>query len=296
MSVLKFVCAVSFALEWVVKSARKSGLIILLSRCESSRMPTFLVFRNSELVHSVRGADPKNLTGAVKKIAAEVGNTAGNTTGATSSSSGGGEESSDGTWLGANTPKGYQDITSHIEVKGTELLNCDDGVGPGKALFETSKPSALNGKDKAESTTPDWVESDTDEQLMIFIPFQSILKVHSLHVTSLPPTGEDEAPMRPKTLKLYTNRTHIIGFDEADDVEPTQTITLEPRDWDAKTATAKVELRFVKFQRVSSLVVYVVDGDGDEEKVRIDRLRVIGEAGEKRDMGKLEKIGDTPGE
>jgi hypothetical protein len=38
--------------------------------------------------------------------------------------------------------------------------------------------------------------------------------------------------------------------------------------------------------------MFVVDGDGSGERTRIDRVRIIGEAGEKRDMGKLEKIGD----
>jgi hypothetical protein len=57
-----------------------------------------------------------------------------------------------------------------------------------------------------------------------------------------------------------------------------------------------VELRFVKFQNISSLVVFVVDGDGDGEKTRIDRIRLFGESGEKRAMGKLEKIGDEQGE
>ena len=53
----------------------------------------------------------------------------------------------------------------------------------------------------------------------------------------------------------------------------------------------QIELRFVKFQNVSSLVLFVVDGEGDGEKVRIDRLRIIGESGEKRD-GKIEKISE----
>jgi hypothetical protein len=135
---------------------------------------------------------------------------------------------------------------------------------------------------------------------MIFMPFQSFLKIHSLQITSLPPTatGEDQedAPVRPKTLKLYINRPHVIGFEEADDIEPTQTAVLNPRDWDAKTGTAKVELRFVKFQHVSSLVVFCVDCDGDGEKIRLDRIRIFGESGEKRAMGKLEKIGDEQGE
>jgi hypothetical protein len=49
-------------------------------------------------------------------------------------------------------------------------------------------------------------------------------------------------------------------------------------------------LRFVKFQNVTSLVLFIVDGDGGGDKVRVDRLRIIGETGEKRNPGKLEKI------
>jgi len=39
-------------------------------------------------------------------------------------------------------------------------------------------------------------------------------------------------------------------------------------------------------------VVFVVDGEGEGEKTRIDRVRIVGETGEKREMGKLEKIGE----
>ena len=139
------------------------------------------------------------------------------------------------------------------------------------------------------------VESDTDAQLMIYIPFQSNLKVHSIHLTSLPsstpPDADTASPFsRPKLVQIYTNRPHILGFDEAEDIQPTQEITLTPRDWDSKTNTAKVDLRFVKFQNVSSLVLFVVEAeDDDAERTRLDRIRIVGESGEKRD-GKIEKI------
>jgi hypothetical protein len=110
-------------------------------------------------------------------------------------------------------------------------------------------------------------------------------------ITSLPPASEDDAPMRPKTIRLYSNRHNILGFEEADDIEPTQTITISKEDWDS-TGTATINTRFVKFQSVSSLVMYFTDGDGDDDKVRVDRIRLIGEAGAKREMGKLEKVGD----
>lgn len=101
--------------------------------------------------------------------------------------------------------------------------------------------------------------------------------------------------MRPKTIKLFTNRPHNLGFDEADDIQPTQEIEIQENDWNAN-GTANVNLRFVRFQNISSLVIFVVDGDGDSETVRLDRIRLVGESGEKREMGKLEKIGDEPGE
>jgi hypothetical protein len=101
--------------------------------------------------------------------------------------------------------------------------------------------------------------------------------------------------MRPRTIKLFTNKPHNLGFDEAEDLSATQEIVLSESDWNAE-GTANIALRYVKFQNITSLVVFVVNGDGEGEKVRLDRLRLIGEAGEKREMGKLEKIGDEPGE
>ena len=103
--------------------------------------------------------------------------------------------------------------------------------------------------------------------------------------------------MRPRTVKLFTNKPHNLGFEEAEDLNATQVIELTDSDWN-EHGTANISLRFVKFQNINTLVLFVVDGDGsnDSEKVRLDRVRLIGEAGEKREMGKLEKIGDEPGE
>lgn len=259
-----------------------------------------MVFKNGRTVNTIRGADPKKLSEAVQKLAAEA--TADAESSAAEAQAG---ESSGSGWLGAGTPKGYGDITDQVDVKGIDLLNCDSDLGSARTLFDSAKPSGLansgadKGKGKATQGDSDWVESDTDEQLMLYIPFQSSIKVHTLHVTSLPPTGDegdDDIPMRPKTVQIYSNRSHVLGFEEAEDIPSTQTITINPGDWDSKTGTAKIELRFVKFQNVTSLVIFFVDGDGDGEKLRVDRLRIIGEAGEKRDMGKLEKIGDEQGE
>jgi hypothetical protein len=217
----------------------------------------------------------------------------------TPTTSGGASSSSGGKWLGAGLPRGYSDVTDQVDVRGLDLLNADSEFGGVRTLFETTAPSSLGkgkGAASGSDTKKDWVESDVDEQLMLYIPFTSTVKVHTIQLTSLPPKSDDEdddeIPLRPKTIHLYTNKQHNLGFEEAEEIPATQTIELKASDWDEKTGTAKLELRFVKFQNISSLVMFVVDGDGSGERTRIDRVRIIGEAGEKRDMGKLEKIGD----
>ncbi|KAJ5467499.1 Thioredoxin [Penicillium sp. IBT 31633x] len=257
-------------------------------------MPTFIVFKNGRVNQTVKGANPAQLNQIVQKLASEASQS--------DDAAGAGEGSGSGElWIGGTVAKGYSDITDQVDFKGLELLNRDTEKAEPRALFASSKPSGLaaKGKDKAAGQA-DWVESDTDEQLMLYIPFNSTLKVHSLQITSIPPADadadDDETPMRPKSLHIYKNTSHVLGFDEADGIPPVQKVEIQEGDWDAKTGTATVALRFVNFQNVTSLVVFFVDGDGDSEKLRVDRIRIIGEAGANRSMGKLEKIGDEPGE
>lgn len=92
-------------------------------------------------------------------------------------------------------------------------------------------------------------------------------------------------------MRLYLNRTSNIDFDEADELEPTQEIELQNDSWNAE-GTYNIPLRYVKFQKTTTLIIYVQKGDGEAETVRINRLRLIGEAGAKREMGKLVKVGE----
>ncbi|RYO89729.1 hypothetical protein DL766_001458 [Monosporascus sp. MC13-8B] len=264
------------------------GCKALAAEYNVAALPTFIIYRDGSVVEKVKGANPQQLKTVVEKLSNDI----------QSAGEGGSGSGSNGglAWRGADLPRGYTDISDTVDVRGLELLNADTDFSV-RTLFNKNKPTALD-KGKSSSTEKDWVESDTDEQLMLFTPFNSSVKLHTLQITSLPPADEDddeEVPMRPKTIRLYTNRPHNLGFDEAEDIQPTQEIEIGGSDWNSN-GTATLGLRFVRFQNISSLVVFVVDGDGDGEKVRIDRIRLIGESGEKREMGKLEKIGDDPGE
>jgi hypothetical protein len=152
----------------------KSECRVKLTAVDS--LPTFMVFEQGKVVDKIQGADPRKLQAVVKKLIAA----------AEGPSSGLGGSSSDSSWRVGDLPKGYNDVTDQIDVKGLELLNADSEFGTVRTLFESSKPTGL-AKGKADEKAKDWVESDTDEQLMLFMPFQSTLKVHTLQVRSVVP-------------------------------------------------------------------------------------------------------------
>lgn len=141
-----------------------------------------MIFKEGKAVETIKGAgNPKALGDAIRKLASEAD-------GGSSSSAGGfGGASSSGNsdWRSTPIPKGYSDVTEQVDVKGLELLNADTDFGTVRTLFETTRPSTLDNKGKsAAGAKKDWVESDTDEQLMLFIPFMATLKIHTIQVYS----------------------------------------------------------------------------------------------------------------
>ncbi len=90
---------------------------------------------------------------------------------------------------------------------------------------------------------------------------------------------------------------HNLGFEEAEDLNATQVVELHEKDWN-EHGTANIGLRFVRFQNINSLVLFVVDGDGsnDSEKVRLDRIRLIGELARSERWASWKRSGTKPGE
>ncbi|KAF3904591.1 Nephrocystin-3 [Orbilia brochopaga] len=199
-------------------------------------------------------------------------------------------------WLGAALPQGYVDLNHMIQKSHLEALNTRHEFGTVTEIFQPSPPASMPrgpvkrlftqpAAEKLKSTT-DFIVSDVDEQLMIFIRFISPVKVFSLQFTSFRyiNNDDDEVSRRPKTVKLYVNAPQILDFE--DSVNPTQEIEIGEKDWDEVTGTAVVNVRFVKFQSVGTLTVFVVDGVDEEvdgkdtgEFTRLDRVRVIGKPG-----------------
>ncbi|KAL3937985.1 MAG: hypothetical protein SGBAC_007006 [Bacillariaceae sp.] len=102
-------------------------------------------------------------------------------------------------------------------------------------------------------------KSDADEQLIVHIEFNQFVKIHSLKFTSFNQGSEPET--HPTIVKLYINRPNL-GFEDIDDVDETQALELTVED--LREGADPILLKFVKFQRVSSLTFFIEDNQGGE--------------------------------
>lgn len=109
--------------------------------------------------------------------------------------------------------------------------------------------------------------SDTDEQILIHIPFTSQIKLHSVLLRTSP---SDSAP---KTLKIFINRSDL-DFSAASDLPPTQEFILSQT-----SEVQDVPVKRALFGKVQSLTLFFEDnyGQGEEDVTRMSYLGFKGE-------------------
>jgi thioredoxin len=96
-------------------------------------MPTFMLFKNARVTDTIKGADPRRLSEAVKKLAQEAGK----------NDDSGEASSSSANWIGAELPRGYSDITSQVDVTSLELLNWDTAGGNARTIVQQSQAKGM---------------------------------------------------------------------------------------------------------------------------------------------------------
>lgn len=102
-------------------------------------------------------------------------------------------------------------------------------------------------------------KSDADEQLILHLSFREMVKIRSIQFVEFNNGLEPEC--NPSKIHLYVNR-ESLGFEDCDDVDPTQTLHLTAED--LKESSTPIALKYVKYQRVHSLTIFIEDNQGGE--------------------------------
>lgn len=128
-------------------------------------------------------------------------------------------------------------------------------------------------------------KSDADEQLIIHIAFQEFVKVHSIKFTEYNMGSEPEN--NPTVVKIFANRCNL-GFEDVDDVDPTQEFELEAED--LRESSDPCLLKFVKFQRCRSITIFVEDNAGGDVSA-LGGLKLFGNTVSTTNMADFKKQG-----
>eukprot|EP00959_Pyramimonas_sp_CCMP1952_P085893 1796690-Pyramimonas_sp.AAC.1 len=99
------------------------------------------------------------------------------------------------------------------------------------------------------------------------ITFGQLVRVHSLVLT---PTPEDKSK-GPQSIKLFVNKP-TLDFDAAEQEAPVQEIELTADHLNG----SPIELRYVLFQKVSSLTIFIPANMGDGEETNLNYIKLIG--------------------
>jgi hypothetical protein len=126
-------------------------------------------------------------------------------------------------------------------------------------------------------------KSDADEQLILHIAFQEFVKVKTIKFVGFNDGRDPEC--NPTTVKVYVNRENL-GFEDIDDVDPTQTFELTAED--LRESADPIATKFVKFQRVKSLTIFVADNNGGEVSA-LGMLRLTGRTVATTNMSEFKK-------
>jgi len=174
----------------------------------------------------------------------------------------------------------------------------EDAEVPGMAdlvkLIHSSGSNCLNEDDEftyinvlADNDTK--LKSDCDEQLMLTLSFNQAVKVHSLKIRA-PNDGTG-----PKTIKIFVNQPNAVDFDQGERMEAQQKLVLEESDI---TGEKLIPLRFVKFQNVSNMVIFIVDNQGgeDDEQTVVDYIKLIGCPCSATNMSEFKRVAGKAGE
>ncbi|ONK65013.1 uncharacterized protein A4U43_C07F32570 [Asparagus officinalis] len=157
--------------------------------------------------------------------------------------------------------RGQVDLIDFIDWRGIECLNHNSSHALANALKQGYRDDdGLH------------LESDADEQLLIYIPFTQVVKLHSIVIKG----PEEEGP---KTVKLFANKENM-GFSNVNDYPPSDSIVLSPE-------TLECYLIAMNYR---SLTIFIEDNQGGDEITKVQKILLYGTTVDTTNMKDLKKV------
>lgn len=211
-----------------------------------TRMPSFIFYRAKTKIDRMVGADINGLEAKIQKHYPPS------------------DESAE------EYGHGLLDLATFIQKNQCECLNESDDHPLVNAL----------------SSGTGHLASDVDEQLIISVAFNQVVKIHSIKMKAPPSHG-------PKNVKLFINQPRTIDFDQAESQISVQDLLVDQKDLETGTP---ILLRFVKFQNVQNIQLFVKDNQSGDETTIIDHLAFIGSPIATTKMDDFQRINGKKGE
>ena len=161
----------------------------------------------------------------------------------------------------------FVSLSEYIAKDHVECLN-EDPDYPVRNVFMSDPTSYL--------------QSDIDHQLLISIPFRAPVKLGAVKLSF---REEVDKACIPSSVKIFTNR-NSSGFADVESLSPVQTISREEL-----LSGNEIPLRFVLFQNISSVQLFVEDNAGSD-KTEIGEIEFFGMQAENMDMKEFKKVTD----
>lgn len=165
--------------------------------------------------------------------------------------------------------KGMIELNTFVCKQGTECLNEDDEHPYSDCLVSGGG----------------FLQSDCDEQLILALAFNKPVKVHSLRFRAPKDKG-------PKTVRIFMNQPSTLDFEKAGCMGSVQDVILTAAQLEGEI----IPLKFVKFQNVQNLQLFIKDNQTGTEVTVVEHLSVIGIPINTTDMNSFKRVSGKAGE
>lgn len=185
-------------------------------------------------------------------------------------------------------PQGDADVAALVEKTKLHALNGSIFYGEAELLNVATKDKSEDLRaifDLSKPSKP--VMSDTDSQILIYLPLTNKVRVKSIYIKTRA-NAQDETSQPASHLKIWPNLPNVISFEDAasGNFKPAHDAPMGEADSDG---WVEVSLKYVLFQNVSSLQFFI-DGADEDSATSIEKIVVFGSKGDSTEHTKLEKI------